>query len=117
MSKVTITEAAKIANISRSTLYNKYINTGIISVEKIDDKRFIDMSEMIRVFKNVRLETQIEQNNTLNTADKDKIILLLENQLLEAKEREKWLKEQLDRYGNLLEDKNSKSRKKFFGIF
>ena len=30
MKKVNITQASKIAKISRSTLYNKYIKTGII---------------------------------------------------------------------------------------
>ena len=52
MSKVSISQAAKLAKISRSTLYNKYINTGKISVETIDDKKLIDMSELFRVFNN-----------------------------------------------------------------
>ena len=53
MTKLTITQAAKQAGISRSTLYKKYITTGVISVESVDDKKFIDMSELIRVFGNV----------------------------------------------------------------
>lgn len=50
MNKVSITQAAKLAGISRSYLYRKYINNGLISVEKEDNQKFIDISELIRVF-------------------------------------------------------------------
>jgi len=125
MSKVSISQAAKLAKISRSTLYNKYINTGIISVETIEDKKLIDMSELFRVFNNNISQDSINvQNNTVtdsatqadNTA-KDKIISLLEKQLDEAREREEWLKAQLEKTTHLLEDKTIKKRKKFLGIF
>ena len=100
MSKVSITQAAKLAKISRSTLYNKYINTGMISVETVEDKKLIDMSELFRVFNNnITQDSNDTPINTVadsveqaeNTA-KDKIINLLERQLQEAKEREEWLK-------------------------
>ena len=121
MSKVSITQAAKLAKISRSTLYNKYIKPGVISVETIDDKKLIDVAELIRVFGNVQLDNQIIQNDTpyyaTNTADKDKLILTLEKQLTEAKEREDWLKQQLENTTHLLENKMPKKRKKFLGIF
>jgi len=121
MSKVSITQAAKLAKISRSTLYNKYIKLGVISVETIDDKKLIDVAELIRVFGNVQLDDQIIQNDTphyaTNTADKDKLILTLEKQLTEAKEREDWLKQQLEKTTHLLEDKIPKKRKKFLGVF
>lgn len=125
MSKVSISQAAKLAKISRSTLYNKYINTGIISVETIEDKKLIDMSELFRVFNNNISQDSIDvQNSTVtdsatqadNTA-KDKIISLLEKQLDEAREREEWLKAQLEKTTHLLEDKTIKKRKKFLGIF
>lgn len=125
MSKVSISQAAKLAKISRSTLYNKYINTGIISVETIEDKKFIDMSELFRVFNNNISQDSIDvQNSTVidsatqadNTA-KDKIISLLEKQLDEAREREEWLKSQLEKTTHLLEDKTIKKRKKFLGVF
>jgi hypothetical protein len=41
---------------------------------------------------------------------------VLKNQLAEAKEREEWLKLQLEKTTHLLEDKTVK-RKKFLGIF
>ena len=125
MSKVSITQAAKLAKISRSTLYNKYINTGMISVETVEDKKLIDMSELFRVFNNnLTQDSNDTQINTVadsveqaeNTA-KDKIISLLERQLQEAKEREEWLKAQLEKTTHLLEDKTTKPRKKLFGIF
>lgn len=125
MSKVSISQAAKLAKISRSTLYNKYINTGIISVETIEDKKLIDMSELFRVFNNNISQDSIDvQNSTVtdsatqadNTA-KDKIISLLEKQLDEAREREEWLKAQLEKTTHLLEDKTVKKRKKLLGIF
>ena len=125
MSKVSITQAAKLAKISRSTLYNKYINTGMISVETVDDKKLIDMSELFRVFNNnLTQDSNDTQINTVadsveqaeNTA-KDKIISLLERQLQEAKEREEWFKQQLEKTTHLLEDKTPKPRKKLFGIF
>ena len=125
MSKVSITQAAKLAKISRSTLYNKYINTGMISVETVEDKKLIDMSELFRVFNNnITQDSNDTPINTVadsveqagNTA-KDKIISLLEKQLQEAKEREDWLKAQLEKNTHLLEDKTVKPRKKIFGIF
>ena len=125
MSKVSITQAAKLAKISRSTLYNKYINTGMISVETVEDKKLIDMSELFRVFNNnITQDSNDTPINTVadsveqagNTA-KDKIISLLEKQLQEAKEREAWLKAQLEKTTHLLEDKTVKPRKKIFGIF
>ena len=84
MSKVSITEASKLVNISRATMYNKYINTGIISVESVDGVKQIDISELIRVFgaiqqlgnKNDIINTDID--NKIDTA-KDKIISLNSN--------------------------------------
>ena len=92
----------------------------------------IDVSELIRIFgSNIKLDNSdcidntfqdtVEQGN--NTAS-DKIISMLEQQLKEskellkeAKEREDWLKSQLDKTTLLLEDKTTKKRKKFLGIF
>lgn len=112
MSKVSITEASKLVNISRATMYNKYINTGIISVDGV--KR-IDISELIRVFgaiqqlgnKNDIIDTDID--NKIDTA-KDKIITILESQLSEARDREKWLMLQLEKT-KLIYSKINKNQK------
>lgn len=125
MSKVSITEAAKLVNISRATMYNKYINAGIISVEVVDGVKQIDISELIRVFGSIQeLDSKLDVaytvlDNKLDTS-KDKIIALLEAQLSEAREREKWLMSQLEKTTHLLENKqeqNPPKRKKLFGIF
>lgn len=50
MAKVSVTEAARLAGISRQLLYKKYINPGVISVGKEDGTPFIDTVEIMRVF-------------------------------------------------------------------
>lgn len=129
MSKVSITQAAKLAGISRSYLYRKYINTGKLSVLTEDDKKLIDVSELIRVFGELQVDkeqiTEYAQSDTqqINTSsqDRDRLIAHLERELAEvkadAKQREEWLKSQLEKATHLLEDKTVKSRKKFLGIF
>lgn len=132
MSKLSITDAAKAAGVSRSHLYKRYINTGKISIEVVDDKKVIDLSELIRVFGNVLGDAnEIHSDTFVNTHKddgKDKIIAILERELAElrcqAKEREDWLKQQIDelrqQQNYLLENKLSSEkskRKKFLGIF
>lgn len=125
MSKVSITEASKLVNISRATMYNKYIKTGIISVESVNGVKQIDTSELIRVFGNIQhLDNKIDNaytdlDNEIDTT-KDKIITILESQLSEARDREKWLMLQLEKTTHLLENKrepDKPKRKKFLGIF
>ena len=110
----------------------RYINKGLISVQVEDDKKLIEISELIRVFGNIQVENSTkEQIRTVedikNIPDNTKIIELLEQQLLEykqreieAKSREEWLQKQIDelrlQQQNLLENKVHK-RKKFLGIF
>lgn len=51
MANVTITEAARLAGISRQYLYTRYIKTGDLSVKKDEnDKPYIDTAELLRVF-------------------------------------------------------------------
>ena len=120
--RISISDAIKMVGISRSHFYNKYINKGVISVSNENDKKYIELSELIRVFGNVQNinKSNITTDNQ-NTAEKDNVIQLLEQQLREAKEREEWLKSQIDELRQqqnlLLEDKNLKKRKKFLGIF
>lgn len=129
MAKVSISEAIRMAGVSRSHFYNKYINKGLISVQLEEDKKLIDTSELIRVFGNIQPENNNREHyktteDIESTSTKDKIIELLEQQLrdakqreIEAKDREEWLKAQLEKTTHLLEDKTVKPRKKFLGIF
>jgi hypothetical protein len=84
------------------------------------------------VFGNIQVENSSKENvrtveYTENIPHKNKIIELLEQQLLEFKQREiefksreEWLQKQIDelrkQQNNLLENKEMK-RKKFLGIF
>lgn len=130
MSKLSITDAAKASGISRQTLYSKYINTGKISVDIVNDKKFIDVSEWIRVFGNVnlidKLDDPVRHDKTIDSDknDRDKLIALLESQLKKSEEREAKLQEQINTLLNqqtlLLDNKEDKpkpKRKKFLGIF
>ena len=90
MAQVSITEAAKLANVSRATFYRSYINTGVVSV--IADpkgKKKVDTSELLRVFgqlhrdsetppKDVKVDTVGKKNNDGET-------LRLEVELLKIK--------------------------------
>jgi hypothetical protein len=130
MSKVNLTQASKMAKISRSTLYNKYIKNGLITVEVIDDKKMIDVSELLRVFSTVQVDDQQIQSSTPDSTEnkqentsQDKIIKMLEDQLLEAKEREEWLRSQITELTELtkqnhklLEYNQARPRKKIFGL-
>lgn len=133
MATVTISQAAKMAKISRTQLYRGFINKGKISVIRENDKVCIDVSELIRVFPHATLETsdnvtEVTTGNSQNTHEQSEVVTILKQQLskaeaqiAEAKEREGWLKQQIDelrkQQHNLIEDKTVKKRKKLFGIF
>ena len=103
MATVSVTQAAKLANISRSTLYRKYINTGQISIQSDrDGKKQVDTSELLRVFGTLtqRPETPCDTSDTVSHEQPEtpvrhtlthptfQEIELLRQQLREAKERE-----------------------------
>lgn len=51
MAQVSISEAARLAGISRGGLYKTYLNKGVISVSTDSaGKKFIETSELLRVF-------------------------------------------------------------------
>jgi predicted nuclease with TOPRIM domain len=57
MALVSISEAAKLAGISRQHLYKKYIKTGILSVERHFDVPKVQITELLRVFGELKTET------------------------------------------------------------
>ena len=110
MAKVSITQAAKLAGISRSNLYKSYIDKGLITVSKDDrNKSCIDTSELLRVFSVLQGDskkgddlTQLSTPKKNNKkADKAKIIALedqieqLKLQLSKSEEREGWYQSQI----------------------
>ena len=113
MAKVNISDAAKLARISRVTLYKKYIQPGVISVDK--DARghpVIDTSELLRVFGNIYTakhkdgvnalleETPKETTETVSCKAKiEALEALLEQQkqeLRQAREEIAWLRQRVE---------------------
>ena len=96
MARVSISEAAKLAGISRNSLYKTYISKGRITVSgDKSGKKYIETSELLRVFHELQDDSQgdkggIQQDDNVLHPD---TALLIENKLLaqqleEAKVRE-----------------------------
>ena len=108
MSKVSITEGARLAGISRQHLYKKYLTPGLISVEKdaLGNKQ-IDTSDLLRVFGRLvgdsvdsQHTTNSSHNATHGNDSKNAALVtevnLLREQQASAAEREKWLQSKID---------------------
>jgi len=114
MAKYNVSDAARRAKIARSTMYEKYINTGKISVEKANingmERTVIDSAEWDRVFGgqsenyNVRTHSQ-GTDSDVNTVPTDILVKVLGEQLQKAEEREKRLLDQVDRLMRQIEHK------------
>ena len=64
MSKVSISEASRLTNKTRKTIY-KYIQDGLLTVSMdTQGKKVIDISELIRVFGEIKMPEYTEVNNT-----------------------------------------------------
>ena len=118
MAKVSITAAAKLAGVSRSTLYRAYIEKGLLSVSKDQQgKRCIDTSELLRVFGTLQGEAeqsdtsdnmgqsdatpsdsvgQPEKSPQSNESALELELKLTKEQLEESRSREEWYKKQID---------------------
>lgn len=119
MPKVNITEAAKLAGITRQYLHKKYIKTGTITVEKDNAGHpLIDTSEIMRVFGNLKDDSkQVTQSYREITTENDgkTTALQMEIQLLReqlvvatsretaAAEREKWMQGKIDQLAGQLD--------------
>jgi len=110
MARVSITEAARLAGIGRSSFYQTYINKGAISVSKDSSgRKFIETSELMRVFgelgDNTSGQTPDIQSQTEERAEvldvtatetaKDLEIKMLREQLEKTEQREQWLQSQV----------------------
>jgi hypothetical protein len=123
MTMVTISEAAKLAGISRNHFYRKYLKTGAISVSKNEfGKVCIDTSELIRVFNTLHNEViKVTQGDSKVTSKCDISEALLEKikgleALLRAKDDElESYREREKHLYHLLENKPKK--RKWFGLF
>ena len=102
MARLSVSEAIRQSGVARSTFYSKYVNKGLISVSVSDNKKYIDSSELVRVFPNLDSRTtentpsDTESNSVVhpeNTLLKMEIKLLRE--VLDKTEQDKqWLKDQ-----------------------
>ncbi len=64
MSKVSISEASRLTNKTRKTIY-KYIQDGLLTVSMdTQGKKVIDISELIRIFGEIEMPKYTEVNNT-----------------------------------------------------
>ena len=98
MARLSITEAIKQSGVSRTHFYGKYINKGLISVSEHGGKKYIDSSELVRVFGELKgedaktVQTQTESNAALQAEIKLAVqteqIKHLKEQLSESKQRE-----------------------------
>jgi hypothetical protein len=116
MPKHSVSEAARLAGVSRSHFYKKFIKTGLISVERDkEDKPVIDTAEIMRACgelkgkntENVSVgQFDTHEIHSQNTALQTEVKLLRE-QLAAAADREKWYQDQLTSTTRLLEHKQS----------
>jgi hypothetical protein len=66
MARHSISEAARLAGISRTAFYEHHINKGTISVPKDErGKKYIDTAELLRAFPNIRIDSQNGQVDRL----------------------------------------------------
>lgn len=115
MPKVSISEAARLAGVSRQHLYKRFITPGVLSVEK-DGKKppMIETSELLRVFGELKGNGQqsAPAGDAVLLADMEMLRKALADkdaQLQEAKERESWLRQHVSEITGtfrLLEDKS-----------
>lgn len=83
MAKVSISEGARMAGISRSYIYRKYITPGLLSTEKDGaGNTVVDTAEIIRVFGQIRANSEQDaKGSQLDTSEKDIKIATLETEL------------------------------------
>ena len=128
MHKLTITKACELADVSRPTIY-KYIKNGTMSSIKDGRNTYIEASELLRVFPDVKLNINTSSVNSLHNLTtefehKDDVIRMLTEQLSDKQKDNEFLKAQITQINEnfttinkLLQDKTTSKRKKFLWIF
>lgn len=134
MAKLTITEAIKRSPIGKSQFYSKYLDGGVITVSVDENnKKYIDSSELLRVFGGIGgeqppevLKTSDPNDTGKKTDEQSSIIKLLKEQLadqkVEAEKREQFYQSQIITLTNRLEapkppvKRQSRISKWWFGL-
>jgi hypothetical protein len=120
MAHVSVTKAAGLAGVSRSTFYRSYINTGRVSVgSDPQGNPVVDTSELLRVFGVLHDTTESQDTESVRDASDPKtlviseleselqrvrdILRIREEDLRKSEERELWLRDLLARSQNQLQ--------------
>jgi len=113
MPKMTISEAARIAGVPRSTIYRK-IKTGEMSCETLDGRKVVDPSELQRVFPSDRpiMKHATSKDSTTHQFEKEDVspsfvqqVEMLQNHIATLQDTNKMLQKDKDRLLTLLETK------------
>ncbi len=113
MPKLTISEAARIVSVPRSTIYRK-IKSGELSCEVLDGRKVVDPSELQRVFPSDRpivkhatsKDSPMLQNGKEGVATAEALqIATLQDHIATLQEANKVLQKDKDRLLTLLETK------------
>ena len=127
MAQVSVTKAAALAGVSRSTFYRSYINTGKVSVGSDQQGNpVVDTSELLRVFGVLHDTTESQDTEGVRDANDPKtlviseleselhrvrdILRIREEELHKAEERELWLRDLLARSQSQLQHDVKKNR-------
>lgn len=97
MAKHSISEAIRLSGVGRTQFYSKYVKQGLISVSVENKKKYIDTSELIRVFGEIGETEQpnIREQTTPNTTEQEsELVKHLREQVAELKADKEYFKEQ-----------------------
>ena len=134
MAEMSIGEAASAGFASRATIYRNLADGSLSSRKKPDGKVVLEASELVRLYgepSRQRQKRETKQQDERQSSSSVEVVLMrerletlqkdlfrLETELREAKEREQWLKDQVDKQIKLLEDHTKKPPgKRLFGLF
>ena len=109
MARLTISEAIRQSPIGRTSFYTKYIDTGIITVsESNQGKRYIDSSELVRVFgdsltlsesehskDNRKVTAQPDSNTSEQYFEQSLLVAQLRTQIEDLKEDKEHYRQQI----------------------
>ena len=114
MARLTISEAARQAGISRQYLHTRYIKRGLLTAFKDElDRPYVESADLLRVFegrlpgpkppvtpRDVSLHGVTEQvltsGNDSSTAGLHATVKVLQEQLSAAQDRERWYQQQVE---------------------
>lgn len=123
MARLTITEAIKRSPIGKTQFYKKYVDTGTITVS-VDNsgKKFIDSSELLRVFGEIQGEhpVNVREQSRVNSSELDsELVRTLQKQIDDLKADKLFYQTQISSLTNRLEapiKKQSRLSKWWYGL-